>query len=146
VKWFSSERGYGVVEVTDTLENLFLPARVIGPDADLPAGTTLTVRAGLDLKGKGRSVVSVLAIDRSTATNISTGRRMPLIVANRVERGKLDRKTASGSGFIVADMGADIYVPGAVLAAALDVRVGDRIEADVGDGDKGPVAIRIRQI
>jgi cold shock protein len=146
VKWFNAEKGYGFVALTDGGESIFLPMRVVGPDADLPTGTTLVVRVGLDLKGKGRSVVSVLDVDRSTAIAVGAGPNQPLIAAVRTERGRLARKTASGVGFFESELGGvDIFVPRSCFTD-VDVKPGDRIEVDIGNGSKGPLAVRIRRI
>jgi len=147
VKWYSAVRGFGFVRTTATPEeDLFLPQRIVGRDADLPAGTTLTIRAGVDLKGQGRAVIAVLAVDRSTALDVTAGPRAPLVDPKRVETGRLNRKTPSGSGFITPELGGlDIYISGGVLSAS-GVQVGDRVEMDVGDGDRGPVAVRVRKL
>jgi CspA family cold shock protein len=146
VKWFNAEKGYGFVVLVDGGESIFLPMRIVGPDADLPPGTTLVVRAGLDLKGKGRSVVSVLDVDRSTAIAVGAGPNQPLIAAVRTEPGRLARRTASGAGFFESELGGmDVFIPRSCFVG-VDLKPGDRLEADIGNGSKGPIAVRIRRI
>jgi cold shock CspA family protein len=89
--------------------------------------------------------VSVLDVDRSTAIPFDpSGRNMPLVAPKRVEIGKLVRKTRSGSAFMIPEFGGvNIFIPVSV-AAGLDV--GARIECDIGDGDKGPVAVKLRKV
>ena len=146
IKWFSNEKGYGFVAMADSAESVFLPRRVLGADAaDMPPGTTLSVRIGDDPKGNGsQCVVAVLNIDRSTAIGVSTGPRLPLVAANRVEVGILARKTAAGSAFAVPELGGrDLYVPAAI---ARGLEVGARCEFDVGDGNRGPICCRLIRV
>ena len=146
VKWFNADKGYGFVVLVDGGEFIFLPMRVVGPEADLPPGTTLLIRVGLDLKGKGRAVASVLEVDRSTAIAVGAGPNQPLIAATRTERGRLARKTVAGSGFFEPELGGvDVFIPRSCFVD-IDVKPGDKLEADIGNGSKGPIATKIRKL
>src|SRR5262245_46203475 len=68
VKRFSSEKGFGFVEVQDGSGDVFLHAAVlegVGHET-VPSGAKLSVQVGVG--PKGRQVSSVLSVDTSTAT------------------------------------------------------------------------------
>jgi cold shock CspA family protein len=148
VKWYREDKGYGFVTLTDSGEDLFLSQRVVGVGVDLPAGTTLTVRAGLDRVTAKPTVLEVVDIDRSTALPAT---RPAATGPTRTETGVLRLRTQSGAGFLRCDFGGpDIYIPrGCFLTPETEaVQVGDKIEADAADGDggRGPIAVRIRRL
>jgi cold shock CspA family protein len=142
VKWYSNEKGFGFCAIIDTGEDVFIPRRAVGDDADLPTGAIVTVRIGPDVKGGAGKlvVIALLAVDRSTATGVSMGPRPPRVEPNRVEIGTLTRKNEAGSGFLTTEWNSTVYVP-AMIGRQLEV--GDRIECECGDGDRGPLATKL---
>jgi cold shock CspA family protein len=147
VKWYNATKAFGFI-VADGGEEILLPGRVVGDHADLAPGTSVTVEINPGRGGGGKSRVAtrIIDIDRSTAIAVGAGPNPPLIAATRTERGRLARKTASGSGFFEPELGGvDVFIPRSCFIE-LDVQVGDRLEADIGDGSKGPVAVRLRRI
>jgi cold shock CspA family protein len=139
VKWYRDDLGFGFA--TSDNGDLFLSKQVVGEGIDLPAGTTLTVRGGIDPEAGKPAVLELLDIDRSTA--VMSAPALKLVAPKRVETGRLIGRTASGSGFLAPDLGGDnIYIPAACLLR-LECKVGDRLECKVGDGNKGPIATKI---
>jgi cold shock CspA family protein len=67
VKWFSGEKGFGFVELTDGSGEAFLHISVVeaAGHAALEPGTTLTVRVGEGPKGP--QITEITAVDSSTA-------------------------------------------------------------------------------
>jgi cold shock CspA family protein len=147
VKWYNPEKRMGFI-VAAGGEEILLPGRVAEGYVDLAPGTSLTVEINPDRGGGGKSRVAtrILNIDRSTAIAIGAGPNRPLVAATRTERGRLARKTAAGSGFFEPELGGvDVFLPRACFLG-IDVKPGDRLEADIGNGSKGPVALKIRRI
>jgi cold shock CspA family protein len=141
VKWYRADLGFGFVKLAGSGQDCFLHKQVAG-DGDLPAGSTLTVRPGIDPVSGKPAVMEIVAVDRSTALPASP----PPVVPKRIETGRLISRTVSGSGFLVPDLGGEnIYVPASRLVG-LEVKVGDRLECKVGDGHRGPVATKVVKV
>src|SRR5215471_16174581 len=71
VKWFSPEKGFGFVELSDGSGDAFLHGSVLAQSgtAAVQPGETLEVRVGLGHKGP--HITEVLSVDKSTAAPVA---------------------------------------------------------------------------
>jgi CspA family cold shock protein len=158
VKWFSPEKGFGFVELSDGSGDAFLHGSVLaqsGINAVEP-GETVKVRVGPGHKGP--HVTEVLSLDSSTATAAEKPRpNYTSATANRPssdvsvgETGTVKWFNAEkGYGFITRDNGEeDLFVHiSAVERSGLAVlSEGDRVIVDVAEGRKGLEVARVRLI
>jgi CspA family cold shock protein len=158
VKWFSPEKGFGFVELSDGSGDAFLHGSVLaqsGIDA-LQPGETVEVRIGPGHKGP--HITEVLSVDASTATALTSqrpnfrsaatnGRSFNVSVE---ETGTVKWFNAEkGFGFIARDGGGkDVFVHiSAVERSGLtSLSEGERVVVDVVEGRKGLEAARVRLI
>jgi len=158
VKWFSAEKGFGFVELSDGSGDAFLHGSVLtqsGINTPEP-GETLEVRVGPGHKGP--HVTEVLSVDSSTTTAApqprpnfrsatSNGRSSDVSVE---ETGTVKWfNTAKGFGFIARDGGGnDVFVHISALerSGLTTLNEGDRAIVDIAEGRKGPEAARVRLV
>jgi CspA family cold shock protein len=158
VKWYSPDKGFGFVELSDGSGDAFLHVSVVerGGHANVPPGATLEVRAGAG--PKGQQVTEILSVDTSTALQEQPRRPRPERAAYHPSA---DRPTVEetgtvkwynalkGFGFIASDRGGkDIFVHASALerSGIMGLPEGQRVTIDVAHGQKGPEAVNLRLI
>jgi CspA family cold shock protein len=157
VKWYNPDKGFGFVELADGSGDAFLHVSVVerSGQGSVPPGATLEVRAGPGLKGA--QVTEILSIDDSTAVQEQPRRARPerpgYPPTNRTTVEELGTvkwfNATKGFGFIAPDRGGkDIFVHASALerAAIMGLAEGQRVAADVAEGQKGPEAVGLRLI
>jgi cold shock protein len=158
VKWFSPEKAFGFVELSDGSGDAFLHGSILahsGISAVQP-GETVEVRIGPGHKGP--HITEVLSVDTSTATaatsprpnvrsTATNGRSSDVSVA---ETGTVKWfNTEKGFGFIARDDGGkDVFVHISALerSGLTNLSDGERVVVDVVEGRKGLEAARVRLI
>ena len=154
VKWFSPEKGFGFVELSDGSGDAFLHGSVLAQSgtAAVQPGETLEVRVGPGHKGP--HVTEVLSIDSSTAVPIasrrSTAQATTLNGPSVEETGTVKWFNADkGYGFITRNGGGeDVFVHVSALerSGLTGLSEGDRVIVDISEGRKGLEAARVRLI
>jgi cold shock protein len=158
VKWFSPEKGFGFVELSDGSGDAFLHGSLLAQSGigAVQPGETLEVRVGPGHKGS--HVTEVLSVDSSTA--VSPGRRRPDFQSTTTNRPISDTavdetgivkwfNVAKGYGFIARDGGGkDVFVHISALeeSGLTALSEGQPVVIDVIEGRKGPEAARVRLI
>ena len=157
VKWFSPEKGFGFVELSDGSGDAFLHGSVLaqsGINAVQP-GETVEVRVGPGHRGP--HVTEVLSVDSSTAAP-ATPRRSNFAAttpngsssdASIDETGTVKWfNVEKGYGFISLDGGNDVFVHVSALerSGITSLAEGQPVIVDVIEGRKGLEATRIRLI
>jgi CspA family cold shock protein len=152
VKWFSPEKGFGFVELSDGSGDAFLHGRVLtqGGIAAVQPGESLEVRVGPGHKGP--HVTEVLSVDSSTAVPVASGRsRTKATTSNGPsveETGTVKWFNAErGYGFIAPNGGGnDVFVHVSALerSGIEGLSEGQTVIVDVVEGRKGPEATRVR--
>jgi CspA family cold shock protein len=158
VKWFSPEKGFGFVELSDGSGDAFLHESVLtqrGIGAVQP-GETLEVLIGPGHKGP--HVTEVLSADTSTASPVARRRSSirsatsdgPSSDTAVEETGRVKWfNTEKGYGFIIRDYGAEdlfVHISAVERSGLTGLSEGDRVIVDVVEGRKGPEAARVRLI
>ena len=158
VKWFSPEKGFGFVELSDGSGDAFLHGSVLaqrGIGAVQP-GETLEVLIGPGHKGP--HVTEVLSADSSTASPVAprrssirsaTSYNPPSDTAGE-ETGRVKWfNTDKGYGFITRDSGAEdlfVHISAVERSGLTGLSEGDRVIVDIAEGRKGPEAARVRLV
>ena len=154
VKWFSPEKGFGFVELSDGSGDAFLHGSVLAQSGinTVEPGETLEVRA--DPGHKGPHVTEVLSVDRSIATPMASRRSSaqattsngPSVeVTGTVKWFNAER----GYGFIaLPNGGQDVFIHVSALerSGLTGLGEGQTVVVDVVEGRKGPEAARVRLI
>jgi CspA family cold shock protein len=158
VKWFSPEKGFGFVELSDGSGDAFLHESVLAQSgiSAVQPGETVEVRIGPGHKGP--HITEVLSVDSSTAAPVaprrssfrSTTSNGPSSGVSVEETGTVKWfNTGKGFGFIARDDGGkDVFVHiSAVERSGLtSLSEGERVVVDVVEGRKGLEAARVRLI
>ena len=154
VKWFSPEKGFGFVELSDGSGDAFLHSSVLtqGGIAAVQPGETLEVRVGPGHKGP--HVTEVLSVDSSTATPVPSRRSSAQATTSNgpsvEETGTVKWFNAErGYGFIAPNGGGkDVFVHVSALGRSgiQGLSEGQTVVVDVVEGRKGPEAARVRLV
>jgi CspA family cold shock protein len=152
VKWFSPEKGFGFVELSDGSGSLHGSVLARSDIAGVQPGETLEVRVGPGHKGS--HVTDVLSVDSSTAVPMASRRSSTQPTTSNgpsvEETGKVKWFNADkGYGFITRDgSGKDVFVHISALeqSGVEGLAEGQPVVFDVVEGRKGPEAARIRLI
>jgi CspA family cold shock protein len=156
VKWFSPEKGFGFVELSDGSGDAFLHGSVLTQDgiAAVQPGETLEVRVGPGHKGP--HVTEVLSVDHNTAApRASQPSNFRAAISNGPSADTAVEETGTvkwfnperGYGFIaLANGGRDVFVHVSALerSGIQGLSEGQTVVLDVVEGRKGPEATRIR--
>jgi CspA family cold shock protein len=156
VKWFSPDKGFGFVELSDGSGDAFLHGSVLaqsGINAVQP-GETLEVRVGPGHKGP--HVTEIISVDSSTAKP-TTQRRSSFVAtaSDGSSSGTAVEETGTvkwfnaerGYGFITRDSGGnDVFVHASALerSGLTSLDEGQPVIVDVIEGRKGLEAARVR--
>jgi cold shock protein len=154
VKWFSVEKGFGFVELSDGSGDAFLHGSVLAQSgiSAVEPGETLEVRVGPGHKGP--HVTEVLSVDSSTAVpsasrrssaQATTSNGSSVEISGTVKWFNADR----GYGFITPNGGGeDVFVHVSALerSGIEGLSEGQTVVLDVVEGRKGPEATRVRLI
>jgi len=154
VKWFSPEKGFGFIELSDGSGDGFLHASVLAQSGigAVQPGETLEVRVGPGHKGP--HVTEVLSVNSSTAVPMASLRSSAQATISNgpsvEETGTVKWFNADkGYGFIAPSGGAkDVFVHISALERSGIERLteGQTVVVDVVEGRKGPEAVRVRLI
>jgi len=154
VKWFSPEKGFGFVELSDGSGDAFLHSSVLtqGGIAAVQPGETLEVRVGPGHKGP--HVTEVLSVDSSTATPVPSRRSSAQATTSNgpsvEETGTVKWFNAErGYGFIAPNSGgkdAFVHISALERSGIAALSEGQTVVVDVVEGRKGPEAVRVRLI
>jgi len=156
VKWFSPEKAFGFIELSDGSGDAFLHGTVLAQSgiAAVQPGETLEVRVGPGHKGP--HVTEVLSVDSSTAASL--GRRRPDLQSTTSNPPASDTaveetgivkwfNVAKDYGFISPDSGGrDVFVHVSALeeSGLTALSEGQPVVVDVIESRKGPEAARVR--
>jgi cold shock protein len=157
VKWFSPEKGFGFVELSDGSGEAFLHGSMLAQSGigAVQPGETLEVRVGPGHKGP--HVTEVLGVDSSTA---APAPRRSGFGAETYDGPSSDTaveetgtvkwfNVAKGFGFIARDGGGkDVFVHISALerSGLTTLSEGQAVVVDVVEGRKGPEAAGVRLI
>jgi cold shock protein len=155
VKWFSPDKGFGFVELSDGSGDGFLHGTVLtqsGISAVQP-GDTLEVRIGPGHTGP--HVTEVLSDTSAAKPNTPPRSSSGATTSNELPSGPAVGQTGmvkwfnakKGFGFITRDNdGKDVFVHISALerSGLTDLAEGDRVVVDIAQGRKGPEAARVR--
>jgi cold shock protein len=156
VKWFDPAKWFGFIQLSDGSGDAFLHSNVLAGSGinDLQPGETVEVRIGPGHKGP--HVTEVLSVDPSTA--VSTPRRSGFSAAT--SPGSFDASVEQtgtvkwfnaekGYGFIaLADGESEIFVHASALerSGLTGLDGGQQVVVAIGEGRKGPQAVRVRLV
>jgi len=158
VKWFSPDKGFGFVELSDGSGDAFLHGSVLaqlGINTVQP-GETVEVRVGPGHKGP--HVTEIISVDSSTAVPATPGRsNFGATTSNGSSSGIAVEETGTvkwfnaerGYGFIARDSGGqDVFVHVSALerSGLTSLGEGQPVIVDVVEGRKGLEAARVRLV
>jgi cold shock protein len=151
VKWFSPEKGFGFVELSDGSGDAFLHGSVLAQSGinTVQPGETLEVRVGPGHKGP--HVTEVLSIDSSTAVPTASRRSSAQATTSNgpsvEETGTVKWFNADkGYGFIATRGGGkDVFVHISALdrSGIAALSEGQTVVVDIVEGRKGPARVRL---
>jgi CspA family cold shock protein len=154
VKWFSPEKGFGFVELSDESDEGFLHGSVLARSgiSTVQSGDTLEVRVGPGHTGP--HVTEVLSVHSSIAAPAAPRRSSATsdspLPDTGVETGTVKWfNPEKGYGFIARDGGGkDVFVHISALerSGLTALREGQAVVVDVVEGRKGPEAAWVRLI
>jgi CspA family cold shock protein len=158
VKWFSPEKGFGFVELSDGSGDAFLHGSVLAQRGIgvVQPGDSLEVRIGPGHKGP--HVTEVLSADSSTASPVTPPRSSirsatsynPPSDTAVEETGRVKWfNTEKGYGFITRDDGAEdvfVHISAVERSGLTGLIEGDRVIVDIAEGRKGLEAARVRLV
>jgi cold shock protein len=158
VKWFSPEKGFGFVELSDRSGDAFLHGSLLAQNGIgvVQPGETLEVRVGPGHKGP--HVTEVLSVNSSTASPVAPQRSnlrsatsySPSSDTAVEETGRVKWfNTEKGYGFITRDSGAEdlfVHISAVERSGLTGLSEGDHVIVDVVEGRKGPEAARVRLV
>ena len=152
VKWFSPEKGFGFVELSDGSGDAFLHGSVVAQSGIniVQPGETLEVRVGPGHKGP--HVTEVLSVDSSTAVPMASRRSSAQATTSNgpsvEETGTVKWFNADkGYGFITRDRGGkDVFVHISALeqSGVEGLTEGQPVVFDVVEGRKSLEAAKVR--
>jgi CspA family cold shock protein len=154
VKWFSPEKGFGFIVLSDGSGDAFLHGNVLAQSgfSIVQPGETLEIRVGPGHKGP--HVTEVLSVDSSTATPTTRRSSPPRPTSNipidvSVEQTGTVKwfNVEKGYGFIaLADQKQDVFVHISALerCGLMGLAEGQDVVVDIGEGRKGPEAVKVR--
>ena len=155
VKWYSPDKGFGFVQLSDGSGDAFLHASTLerSGNATVLSGSTLEMRVAPGQKGP--QVTEVISVDSSTALQEPPRRPRPEppVYASPDEATTEKFGTVKlyaggkGFGFINRDSGGkDVFVHATVLnrAGISDLAEGQRVAITVAEGRKGPEVVSLR--
>ena len=153
VKWFSPEKGFGFIVLSDGSGDSFLHGSVLAQSgfSMVQPGETLEVRVGPGHKGP--HVTEVLSVDSSTATPVERRSSPPRTASNSPIDVSVEQtgtvkwfNPERGYGFIaLANRERDVFVHIVALerSGLTGLAEGQDVVIDVGEGRKGPEAIKV---
>jgi cold shock protein len=154
VKWFSPEKGFGFVQLSDGSGDAFLHGSVLAQRGinGVQPGETLEVRVGPGHKGP--HVTEVLSIDSSTAVPIASRRSSGQATTSNgpsVEETGIVKwfNSEKGYGFITRSSDGDdvfVHISAVERSGLTGLSEGDRVIIDVAEGRKGLEAARVRLV
>ena len=158
VKWFSPEKGFGFLELSDGSGDAFLHGSVLAQSGigTIQPGDTLEVRVGPGHKGP--HVTEVLSVDSNTATapprpgtNFRSATSSGQSSDASVEATGTVKwfNTDKGYGFIARDSGAEdvfVHISAVERSGLTGLSEGDRVIVDIAEGRKGLEAARVRLV
>jgi CspA family cold shock protein len=154
VKWFSPEKGFGFIVLSDGSGDAFLHESVLAQSgfSIVQPGETLEVRVGPGHKGP--HVTEVLSVDSSTAAPATRRSSPPRMASNSPIDVSAEQSGTvkwfnpeKGYGFIaLADREQDVFVHISALerSGLTGLAEGQQVVVDVGEGRKGPEAVKVR--
>jgi CspA family cold shock protein len=158
VKWFSPEKGFGFLELSDGSGDAFLHGSLLAQNGigAIQPGETLEVRVGPGHKGP--HVTEVLTADSSTASPVTPQRSSvrsataynPPSDTAFEENGRVKWfNTEKGYGFIARDSGAEdlfVHISAVERSGLTGLSEGDRVIVDIAEGRKGLEAAKVRLV